>query len=104
MKIVHIDNGAQATRVLITAFLGKPEFAQLNGHLENLCVFAPQLITDRATLTKTGARNSAAKYILFPKVLRPRFPIAEFDVGSLTCGTVKHGENLFVIYKVSKLI
>jgi len=99
-RILYIEDSKKPRGVEIKAIMGLPEFEQLVGSLDNLCVFACKTITEPASVIKTGARHSWAKYILFPVKLRRRFKTTDFDFENLTCGTVEYKDKLYVIYAV----
>ena len=102
LKILDLKNGTRKGGVEFNGILGAPEFRQLLGNLDNLCVFATQMITEPATITKTGAKHNYAKYFLFPSKLRKRYKGEEFDFQSLKCGTVEYKNKLFVVYGVER--
>ena len=100
MKILSLEESGQPGSVVIKSTMGVPEFEQLIGRLDNLCVFATKTVNEPASFTKTGARHSWAKYLLFPVTLRRRFRTDHFDFEKLTCSTVLYKDGLYVIYKV----
>ena len=103
MKILDLKNGAKkGNGVEFNGIMGGAEFRQLLGHLDSLCVFATQTITEEASFIKTGARHSYAKYFLFPVKLRRQYRADDYDFGKLLCGTVEFRDKLFVVYGVPK--
>ena len=102
MKIVSVENGSSHHAIVIKAILGSQEFAQLQGNIQDICVFATHTIDERATFIKTGARHSHAKFLLLPAVLRRKLPIDTYDFQRLTCGIVHYKDELFVVYRVPR--
>lgn len=104
MKVLNLKNGARKGNggVEFSGIMGGPEFRQLLGNLDSLCVFATQTITEGASFIKTGARHSYAKYFLFPVKLRRKYRADEYDFEKLLCGTVEYRDRLFVVYGVPK--
>lgn len=102
IKILHIENSKKPNGVVIRALMGQTEFKQLLGNLDNLCVFSTAAVNEPTSYTKTGARHSHAKYLLYPKKLRAKFKKEEFDFEKLSCGTVEYRDKLFVIYGVER--
>ena len=103
-RILYIEDSKKPRGVEIKAIMGLPEFEQLVGSLENLCVFACKTITEPASVIKTGARHSWAKYILFPVKLRRKFETTDFDFENLTCGTVEYKDKLYVVYGMKRKV
>lgn len=97
-----MDNGKKNNGVKVNAIMGSAEFRQLLGNLDGLCVFATQIISEPATVIKTGAKHNYAKYFLFPSKLRKKFKGEEFDFQNLKCGTVEYKDKLFVVYGVGR--
>lgn len=102
MKILRIDDGKRPTAVEIHAILGAPEFEQLLGSLDNLCVFATKTITERSSAIKTGARHSFAKYLLLPVSVRRKIKADEYDFENIRCGTVRHRDTVYVVYGIGR--
>src|SRR5437667_3309011 len=98
MKILALEENKKPHGVEVKALLGDTEFQQLLGHLDNLAVFATETIDEPATAILTGARHSAAKYLLFPVKLRRQFKTGGYDFGKLSCGVMKYRDMLYVIY------
>lgn len=86
----------------VHAFLSQTEFKQLAGHVENLCLFSSDTISEYASCIKTGARHSYAKYLLLPVVFRRQFQTLEYDFEMLKCGVLELTDCVFVIYKIPK--
>jgi len=80
--------------------------SQNSGSLSEIWTISVSLlqktITEPTSFTKTGARHSFAKYLLFPVKLRRQFKTDEFDFEKLQCGTVLYKDKLYVVYGVSK--
>jgi hypothetical protein len=102
LKILSVDNGQKSKGVVIRALLGNSEIEHLGGAMDNLCVFSTKTVTEPTTYTKTGAKNSYAKYLLFPSALRRRFKTDGFDFEHLKCGTIEYKENLYVMFEVPR--
>ena len=102
MKIVDISNGTKRSAVRVTALLGAEEYRQLAGHLDNLFVFCTQIAKQQTSVTKTGARHSYAKYLLFPAKLRRLFPTESYDFSRVRCGTATYKDELIILYRVPK--
>lgn len=100
MIILDIRRSKKPKGVEITALLGIAEHLQLLGHIDSLCVFSSKTISEPTTLTRTGARNNFAKYLLFPAKLRRLYSADEYDFEKLTCGILKYKDRLYVIYGV----
>src|SRR5258706_14328599 len=98
MKIVALEENKKPHGVEVKALLGDTEFQQLLGHLDNLAVFATETIDEPATAILTGARHSAARYLLFPVTLRRQFKTDDYDFEKLSCGVMKYRDMLYVIY------
>ena len=97
-----MENSRKPNGIIVTALLGNAEYEQFLGNLDNLCVFARRTITERATATKTGARHSYAKYLLFPVKLRRKFKTEKFDFQKITCGKLIYKDKLYVIYEIPR--
>lgn len=102
MRILNVEDGKKRKGIIIKAIIGVPEFEQLAGNLDNLCVFATKTVTEPSSAIKTGARHSFAKYLLFPVKLRRRFKASDFDFEKIICGTVEYKDTLYVVYGVEK--
>ena len=102
MKILRLENSRKPNGIVITALFGNAEFKQLVGDLSNLCVFARSTIGEPASVIKTGARHSYAKYLLFPVKLRRQFKTEEFDFKKIACGSLRYRDKLYEIYEVPK--
>ncbi|HJN25846.1 MAG TPA: hypothetical protein QGG18_09200 [Rhodospirillales bacterium] len=100
-KVVLGDGGlASGAGLSITAVMEKCEFKQLGGDLENLRLFSLGTVNTQSSIVKTGARNSHAKYFLFPACLRRNLEASRFEMGRVTCGTFEQDGDLYVIYGV----
>jgi len=102
LKILSVEDGSKHHAIIVKAILGTHEFAQLQGNITDICVFATHTIDVRATFTKTGARHSHAKYLLLPAALRRRLPKNDYDFKRLTCGMVHYKDELFIVYRIPK--
>lgn len=102
MKILDLEDGKKAKRVVIRALMGVPEFEQLGGSLDKLCVFSTKTIREPSSVIKTGARHSYAKYFLFPVSLRRRFKTEEYDFENLKSGTVAYKDEVFIVFGVER--
>jgi hypothetical protein len=100
VQITHVKRREGHSAVEITALIGSEEFRQLKGELSHLLIFPVQLVSERATYTKTGNRHNFAKYLLLPKHVRRQVPCAEFDFGQMHCAAVQGDGCKFVIYCV----
>ena len=72
VKIRELQQAAPGT-LDITGQLSEAEYAALGGKLNDLCLFAADSISQSASVIKTGARHSYAKYLLFPVALRRKW-------------------------------
>lgn len=102
MRILNVEDSKKKHGVIIRAIMGEPEFKQLVGNLDNLCVFATKTLTEPATFIKTGARHSFAKYLLLPVALRRKLKTDEFDFEQLACATIEYKDKVYVVYGVGK--
>jgi hypothetical protein len=102
VRIIQLETGRKAGKVEITGLMDTGEFNQLLGFLDDLHVFAAPLLTQPATTIKTGAKNSYAKYLLFPVKLRRAFKTEQYDFGKVTCGTLESRQKLYVIYQLPR--
>lgn len=102
MKILHLEDGNGHKHVIVRAILGGPEFEHLSGSLDNLCVFSTKAIADPTSCTRTGAKHSHCKWLLFPASLRKRIKADSFDFDHITCGTVEHKDCLYVVFGVPR--
>jgi hypothetical protein len=102
LKILRVDDGKRQNAVEIHAILGAPEFEQLLGSLDSLCVFATKTITEKSSVIKTGARHSFAKYLLLPVSVRRKIKSDEYDFENIKCGTVRHRDTIYVVYGIAK--
>lgn len=84
----------------VTAALEKGEFKQLGGDLEDLRLFSVGSVCVESSIVKTGARNSHAKYFLFPACLRRTLEASRYEMTRVYCGTVEQGGDLYVIFGV----
>ncbi len=100
MRILKLESSKKPNGIEFRGLMGGAEFKQLGGDLHNLCVFSTARIAEPATYTKTGARHSAAKYLLFPAALRRQSGADEFDFDRMTCATMQYRQRLYVIYSV----
>lgn len=87
-------------RLRIEGELTEQEYAELNGRLQGLRVFCADQISEPASVIKTGARHTYAKYLLFPVSLRRAWRADEYDFNRLRCGVLPSKETLYVIYAV----
>jgi hypothetical protein len=99
---LDLKNSSKPNGVKIIGLMGSAEFKQLNGELNNLCVFATEAISEPTTIKKTGARHSYASYFLFPVKMRRQFKIEDYDFDKLRCGKVEYKDRLYVVYGVPK--
>ena len=95
-----LKQGEEDGHFAVSALLTQEEYAELQGRLDDLRVFAATLIDEPASTIKTGARHSYAKYLLFPVKLRRRWRTDQFDFEKLRCGVLNHEGTLYVIYAV----
>ena len=102
MRILTFRDSRKPKGIEISALMGVPEFAQLAGNIENLCVFATKTITEPSSVIKTGARHSYAKYLLFPVKLRRLFKGTDFEFEKIVCGTVEYKDALYVVFGVRR--
>ena len=102
VKIKSIDIKNDSDEILLRASVTKYEFKQLKGSLENIGIFSTDRISLPANITKTGAKNKCAKWLLLPVKLRTDYKIDEYDWENLTCGRFENEDNVFFIYKVGK--
>jgi hypothetical protein len=103
LKIVSVENGSNHHAITIKAILGTHEFTQLQGNIQDICVFATHTIDVHASFIKTGARHSHAKFLLLPAALRRKLPINAYDFRKMTCGIVHYKEELFIVYRVPRV-
>lgn len=104
MRILRIEDSRKPNGIEIRGLMGNAEYEQLVGNLDNLMVVATRTITERATVTLTGARHSAAKYLLFPVRLRRQFKTDEFDFEKLLCGSLRYKDKLYIVYEVPRKV
>lgn len=102
MQILKIEDGKRPKAVKIHAVLGAPEYEQLLGSLDNLCVFATKTITEKSSVVKTGARHSFAKYALIPVALRRKIKAEEYDFENMKCGAVRYKDAVYLIFGVGR--
>lgn len=100
LKILDLKNSRSPNGVEIKALMGSSEFKQLNGELNNLCVFATESISEPTTIKKTGARHSYASYFLFPVKMRRQFKTDEHDFENLRCGRIEYRDKSFIIFSI----
>lgn len=102
MRIVNVNNDRVPEGIDIHADISPEEFEQLGGELEDLKVFARQTLEDPASIIRTGAKNTYAKYLLVPSRLRKEHPTTRYDFDRVRCGLLKDEEWLYVIYAVPR--
>jgi hypothetical protein len=102
VNILRLEKADGARGIIVRSRVDELEFEQLRGQLDHLGVFAPKLVDTKATLIKTGARHSYAKYLLFPVHLRRLYKTTDYDFASLTCGAIHNQETLYIIYRVPR--
>ena len=100
MRILQIQTSRQPGGLDIKGLLGNAEYEQLRGQLLDLRVFSRGMLTEPASVVKTGAKHSLAKYLLFPVTLRRQFKADRFDFGQIRCGAIRHRETIYVIYEI----
>ena len=104
MRILNLENSKKPRGIEIKALISDTEFSQLISNLDHLCIFATKTIIERATVIKTGARHSFAKYLLLPVRLRKQYKTDKFDFENVSCGVVKYCDKLYVIYGVPRKV
>ena len=102
MRILNLENSKKPRGIEIKALMSDTEFGQLLSNLDHLCVFATNTVDKPAKAIKTGARHSAAKWLLVPIALRRQYKTSEFDFDDVTCSAVRYRDKLYVIYGVPK--
>ena len=102
MKISNVNNERDPDNVEINASLTPAEFEQLAGELENLGVFAVKRLEEPASIIRTGAKHTYAKYVLFPSRLRKNYKTAQYDFDQVRCGTLEDEERLHIVYSVPR--
>lgn len=100
LRILTLEKTKDPHVIEIKAVIGDTEFAQLAGDLDHLCVFAAKSINEQAAATKTGARHSWAKWLLFPKRLQRQFGTDNLNFEDVTCGVVRYLDKVYVVYVV----
>lgn len=102
MKILECDHRNSKDLVIIRALTGDAEYRQLQGHSEQICLFASSLINLPIKTVKTGARHNYAKWFLVPVKLRSRFSADEYDYNNVKAGSIEYRDNVFFIFNVLK--
>jgi len=97
LRILSVEDGKKRKGII-----GVPEFEQLAGNLDNLCVFATKTVTEPSSVIKSGKRSQFSKYLLFPVALRRKFKTTDFDFEKLVCGVVEYKDALYVVYGVGR--
>ena len=100
MIIRTLKQSEEPGHLELTGLLTEEEYAELNGHLNDLRIFSDRLVTESANTIRSGARHSFAKYLLFPVTLRRRWRTDKHDFERLRCGTFCHRGMLYVIYAI----
>lgn len=102
MRIISLEDGHRPHGMEIRAAVSNIEFRQLDGNLDNLCVFATRTISEPSSAIKTGARHNYAKYLLLPVRLRRQFRTDSYDFDELRCGAMTYKDKLFVIFAIPR--
>ena len=102
MKILECDHRDTSESVLIRALTGDAEYRQLQGHSEQICLFASSLINIPIKTVKTGARHNYAKWFLVPVKLRSRFTADKYDYKNVKGGLIHYKDSVFFIYRIKK--
>ena len=101
MRITELSIESEKSFV-IKAVAGEPEFRQLKGYTDKVCIFASQTIDMPVRITKTGARHSYAKWLLLPSKLRAMVDTAEYDFSNIKAGFVESMDCVFFIYRADR--
>ena len=102
MKILELSQQNTNHSIVLKALAGEPEFRQLQGFIDHICMFATQTINQDVKITKTGARNHLAKWFLVPAKLRAQFDGQDYDYNNVKAGLVEHKDCVFFVYKVNR--
>lgn len=102
MKILELNQNNKNNSIVLKAIAGEPEFRHLKGFTDQICMFAIQTINQPVKITKTGSRNSYAKWFLVPASLRSLFNTKEYNYDEVKAGFVEYKDCMFFIYKVDK--
>ena len=100
IRVVDFQSNDPKKFVQIRAYLEPHEFKLLQGNYEHLSIFTKELITEFASIIKTGANHSCAKYFLYPSTLRKQYQTNHYDFSRLRCGTIEYPNCIYVIYHV----
>lgn len=102
IKILEFNQKGSSNSILLKVLAGEPEFRQLLGYTDHICMFATHTVDEPVKITKTGARHSFAKWFLLPAKLRVEFGADEYDFNSAKAGAIRYKEGLFFIYRVDR--
>ena len=102
MKILELSQQNSNHSIILKALAGEPEFRQLQGFIDHICMFATQTINQDVKITKTGARNHLAKWFLVPAKLRVQCDGQDYDYNNVKAGLVEHKDCVFFVYRVNK--
>ena len=104
VRIISVDVKNEPDDIHLHSRITRNEFEQLKGKLENIGIFPIDSISNPTNLTKTGARNGYAKWLLLPVKVRLDYKTDEYDYEGMKCGLFECGECVFFIYKVEKRV
>lgn len=102
MRILRVESKNKSNGVVMRVQVGKPEFKQLQGSLNNICMFSVDTITEPAKVTKTGARHSHAKWFLLPVKMRMKYKSDGMDFETTRVGDIEYKDKVFFIYMVGR--
>lgn len=100
IRVLKFESNDPSKFVEIRAYLEPHEFKLLHGNYDHLGIFTNELITEYASIIKTGANHSCAKYFLYPSTLRKQFQTGTYDFSRLRCGTFEYPNSIYIIYHV----
>lgn len=86
--------------VLLRMKSSKEEYKQLRGNINDLCMFAVEAIAEPTKAIKTGARHSAAKWLLLPVCLRAKYKGLDYNCVRVNC--IEYGDMVFFVYALKR--
>lgn len=102
MRLLNVTKADTPGELIIRAVMREDEYRRLMGNLDGLFVFATKTITERSSVTLTGARHARAKWLLVPKTIRKNFRGEEFDFDRVVCAAIPENGSLCIIFTAPK--
>lgn len=100
LKVLHVDRCTRKNSLRINAIMGSPEYEQLKGESQSLCVFATSQIDLPTSSTKMGKNGKFCKYLLLPPKIRRQYTTKDYDFEKLKSGITEFKGKIYVIFEV----